>query len=206
MSHPTRSEKPADGRRIDPISRGRHRRGLADERCETDLAFRFPDSLKWMCNHPVTPSVTSLGFRRLRTEALFEAAPTAASHFSSKTSSRVDAERFQTVAGEREYAPESAGLRMSPPREEALQCRTTWSSRSSRREGPILGCPPTPAWEAPPGQSPIGSRADGGRVSTLSPPSGGGDKQLLVVSSTPSDLRFCSPNGIRTRVFTLRGR
>ena len=46
--------------------------------------------------------VTALGSRRLRTEVLFEAAPTAASHFSSKTSSRVDAERFQTVAGERE--------------------------------------------------------------------------------------------------------
>ena len=28
---------------------------------------------------------------------------------------------------------------------------------------------------------------------------------LLVVSSNPSDLLFCSPNGIRTRVFTLRG-
>ena len=30
-------------------------------------------------------------------------------------------------------------------------------------------------------------------------------QKVLVASSTPSDLRFCSPNGIRTRVFTLRG-
>jgi hypothetical protein len=30
-------------------------------------------------------------------------------------------------------------------------------------------------------------------------------RRLLAVSSTPSDLLFCSPNGIRTRVFTLRG-
>ena len=50
--------------------------------------------------------VTALGSHKLRTEALFEAASSAGSHFSSKSSSRVDVERFQTVAREREYAPE----------------------------------------------------------------------------------------------------
>lgn len=50
--------------------------------------------------------VTALGSHHLRTEALFEATPSAASHFSSKSSSRVDFERFQTGAREREYAPE----------------------------------------------------------------------------------------------------
>ena len=69
--------------------------------------------------------------------------------------------------------------------------------------GPWGTTPPAQAWVVPLVTTrPLTIRRL--RVSTLSPPSASGDNSSLRCQ-VPFDLLFCSPNGIRTRVATLRG-
>jgi len=73
--------------------------------------------------------------------------------------------------------------------------------------GPLRSTtPPAQARKDPLGQDPTGSHDSTPSGLHLVSTFREWGQLLLVVSSNPSDLLFCSPNGIRTRVFTLRGR
>ena len=104
---------------------------------------------------------------------------------------------LQTVAAERITRPSRAGRSCRLRRRGARP--DDWSSRSPR--------PTRPEPEEPQAGNShwVNGSADGGRVSTLSPPLGEWGQPVLACQVPLLTCGSCSPNGIRTRVATLRG-
>ena len=170
------------------------------------MAFRFPDSLKRVCNHPVTPPGDGARLPPAAHRGAVRDGPNRWPLISvAKPVAESTPSALQDGGSEPITRPSRAGrslrlrqVRRSPPDD--------WSSRSPRPTRPrAWGVSRPQAWELSLGHCHaclIRRRWPCLHlVSTLSE----WGQQLLVVSSTPSDLRFCSPNGIRTRVATLRG-